>query len=756
MPIAEARAATGPGTRPDHLGDTVTVAGRAGAAPGQLSATRLLMPLQSDTAGIFLFAPRGGAFPPPDSARAFAAGDSLVATGVVDQYNGLTELRLLSYRVAGETGTPPAPVELPRVGAAAGERYESELVRLEGEVVETGRNEGGQYLFLKTPGEGQELIQLFVRDGRTGAMDPSKYQTGDRLRVTGPVGQYDYEPPYSERYQIYPRRPEDIQAVGMTGRFYERAAMVGVGVLAVLLLWAGLLRAQVSRRTRELSESKERLRRFGEVTREGVLFHRSGTILDANETMSALTGYSGEELRAIQVSDLFDEARDFEGPPGAKEEEALGRTADGTTFHAELHEEDAPYWDEEGARVLVVRDVTARKEYEAALIEAKEVSEEAVRAKSSILHNMSHELRTPLTSILGFAEVLEEESEGEQCEFAGRIAENGKRLRQTLESVLDLAQLRADGEEGELELESVNLLSFVEETARVFQRQAEEKELRFEVQTPAEPVYARLDEGALYRILSNLLSNAVKFTEEGSVAVRVSATPGEARVEVEDTGIGIGEDFQAQLFEEFKQESRGLGRTHEGSGLGLAITQQLVETMDGTIDVDSDPEGGTRVAVAFPRGAVPAPDGADAEAPAGKAGARSDAKLLVVEDNANTRALAEHMLGKRYEVRSAADAQGALGTVEEATGTFDLLLIDISLGDGEEGGVGLLRQLQERPNGGTKAAPPPAVAFTARAMEGDEERYREIGFEGYLAKPFSKDQLLKTVEETMRLDAAEK
>jgi CheY-like chemotaxis protein len=114
------------------------------------------------------------------------------------------------------------------------------------------------------------------------------------------------------------------------------------------------------------------------------------------------------------------------------------------------------------------------------------------------------------------------------------------------------------------------------------------------------------------------------------------------------------------------------------------------------------------------------------------------------------------MLGKRYEVRSAADAQGALGTVEEATGTFDLLLIDISLGDGEEGGVGLLRQLQERPNGGTEAAPPPAVAFTARAMEGDEERYREIGFEGYLAKPFSKDQLLKTVEETMRLDAAEK
>jgi CheY-like chemotaxis protein len=409
---------------------------------------------------------------------------------------------------------------------------------------------------------------------------------------------------------------------------------------------------------------------------------------------------------------------------------------------------------------------------------ARERAEELLQAKTTFLNNMSHELRTPLASIIGFAEVLAEEGKGEQREFAERIGGSGERLRDTLNSILSLAQIDGTGNTG-VEMEPTDAAAEVREAATSHRHAAEQKGLFLEVETPTGEVRAPLNTGALHRILDNLIGNAIKFTEKGGVTVRVEAEAQAVRLCVEDTGIGISEAFREKLFDDFTQESTGLGRTHEGSGLGLAITQRLVEQMDGTLDVESQQGEGTRFSIRFARTAPEKPVSTPEEdaAPVRTDGRGLASRLLLVEDNPNTRALARHVLQVRHYVVCAEGVEDALAAVEEweaeknggkaekpeaALGVapevaleaapeaagFDALLIDINLG-GREDGVGLLHRLRGRP----AIADVPAVAFTAHAMPGDEERLREAGFDGYVAKPFSKEGLLEAVENV--LDPAE-
>ena len=292
-------------------------------------------------------------------------------------------------------------------------------------------------------------------------------------------------------------------------------------------------------------------------------------------------------------------AESFEHPEAALTVQYRMQRADGHWIQLEsvvrnLIEDEAI-----GGFIANTRDMTDSHRFKAEQ-EARQRAEELLRAKTSLLNNMSHELRTPLTSIIGFADVIGEKGDGILQEFAGCIARSGKRLQKTLDSVLSLA--RFESEEGTLNLQPVDVSAAAREAAELFRPGAEEKGLGLCVEASGEPGEGRalLDEDALRRILDNLLSNAIKFTEEGRVTVRVEADPRAVHLSIEDTGIGISEDFQAEkLFEEFAQESTGLSRTHEGSGLGLAITRRLVEAMDGRIAVASKQGEGSRFTVTF-------------------------------------------------------------------------------------------------------------------------------------------------------------
>ena len=262
-------------------------------------------------------------------------------------------------------------------------------------------------------------------------------------------------------------------------------------------------------------------------------------------------------------------------------------------------------WNPETVTILrILGDAIAsalhRKEMEETLREAKAEAEEASVLKSAMLANMSHEIRTPLTSIVGLAEVLRENLKGDQGELADIIYKSSQRLKETLTSVLQLSKLEAGAHE--LDRRSVGLAPVVDETVKLFHPTAVDQSVEIEATVPEKSVTGTWDETALKRIVTNLTENAIKFTPAGGkVEVRVRTDGPEAVLEVEDTGVGIGEDFRSDIFNAFEQEEGGVDREHEGSGLGLAITKRLTESLSGTIEVESEKGVGTCFTVRLPR-----------------------------------------------------------------------------------------------------------------------------------------------------------
>ena len=247
----------------------------------------------------------------------------------------------------------------------------------------------------------------------------------------------------------------------------------------------------------------------------------------------------------------------------------------------------------------VLQDVTSQRAREESLREDKEHAERMNRLKSRFLAQMSHEIRTPLTTIIGFAEILNENDLGPWNEFTTYIERSSQRLLRTINSVLNLSRL----ETGALTLNPtlIDVSKTIQEAAELFRHRATRKSVQLRVEVPSEGLHATMDEKALDRILDNLIGNAIKFTKDGGrVSVRARQAGAELHIEVEDTGVGIAPQFIAQLFEPFKQGEEKAPDDQAGSGLGLAITHQLVELMEGSIEVESETGVGSRFTVCLP------------------------------------------------------------------------------------------------------------------------------------------------------------
>ena len=412
------------------------------------------------------------------------------------------------------------------------------------------------------------------------------------------------------------------------------------------------------------------------------------------------------------------------------------RTAELETRNAELQQE-----------------VRERRKAEEQMRRAKEAAELANQAKSNFLANMSHEIRTPLTSVLGFSSILAKQATGRHQEFARRIEDSGQRLMETLNAILTMAKLEAD--HTEFHFEPLHVADEVREIVRALQPQAEEKGLTLscKVWEEAGQAAARLDRGALNSIVQNLVGNGIKFTPSGSVTVHVRTEWVSSKgrkstlfkricIQVQDTGVGIDAAFMPHLFEAFRQESTGLSRSYEGSGLGLAITKQLIELMGGELMVESRKGEGSTFSVFFPLVVDEATRTTPALAENGFTDETDEvfARMLVVEDNRDTQFLLQNMLGPVGDVRLASNAEEALrearNTLETPAGPFDLVLIDINLGEGPNG-KDVLVELRAMP----AYRDVPIAAVTAYALPGDREDFLRTGFNAYLSKPFREDTL---------------
>jgi len=285
--------------------------------------------------------------------------------------------------------------------------------------------------------------------------------------------------------------------------------------------------------------------------------------------------------------------------------EIINTRKDGTEFP--VHLSSTAVKDHKGNLVAVIgiaTDITERKVAEQTLKAAKNRAEELNRLKSYFLANMSHELRTPLHGILGFSTIIQEKNDIEEIKkIAGIINKSGSRLMNTLNQILDISSLEAKTRKVNYKFVDVNELiansleKYIEETKK------KKISLTF---IPDELIcITYTDPEIIKNAVDNLVNNSIKFTHKGSICVKTKQGKFKEKdsiiINVIDTGIGIKEENLKRIFEDFRQESEGLGRTYEGSGLGLALSKRYMDLIGGSIEVISKPGVGSDFQLNIPK-----------------------------------------------------------------------------------------------------------------------------------------------------------
>ena len=407
-----------------------------------------------------------------------------------------------------------------------------------------------------------------------------------------------------------------------------------------------------------------------------------------------------------------------------------GLTKSGETVWLEAH--PAVIRDSGGAPVLiqdVIRDVSAGKQVEQALLAARAAAEDAAQAKSDFLANMSHEIRTPLTSILGYAALIAESDDldEEVADQIDRIAQAGEALLVVVNDILDFSKLEAGGVV--IKPRPSDARRVGEEVLALLKPSAETKgvELRFE-SSDKFPDAVSIDPDRLRQILLNLVGNGLKFTAEGSVTLAMRYSEGELTVDVRDTGPGLAAEACDRLFRRFSQIDSSTSRRHGGTGLGLAICKGLAEAMGGSIGVASEIGFGSTFYVQLPAPTIVEP----ATEPDVVLDRLAGRAILCVDDNPANRMLIETML-RQFGVLVTMASDGFVALEQTATTRFDAVLMDMRMPG--RSGPETARAIRSAPGPNQLT---PILAFSAEPAEhcaGPE-------FDGYVAKPIDLAALL--------------
>ncbi len=376
----------------------------------------------------------------------------------------------------------------------------------------------------------------------------------------------------------------------------------------------------------------------------------------------------------------------------------------------------------------------------------------ANRVKSKFLANMSHEIRTPLNGVIGMTRLLQDtDLSARQKHYVKTALSSGERLLDLVNDILDFSKL----EKGDLEPEEepFDLTELMDDFATSMVFRCEKKGLDFvygiEPEVPSKLIG---DPARLRQILTNLVSNAIKFTDQGKVTTRAYLDEEQddsvrLRFSVSDTGIGIPDDRQEELFEDFRQIDGSSTREYGGAGLGLAIVKQIVEAMGGTIDFNSTQGEGTDFwfTVSLEKQDDPSQtsSGASSDTLADhKASNQPSARILLAEDDQTNRQVAMGILnGMGFSADPVENGEEAIEALKKTD--YDLVLMDIQMP--EMDGYEATRQIR---NGAEELLTNevPIIALTAHAMDGDENACLEAGMNDYLSKPIDPEQLSSTLE----------
>jgi PAS domain S-box-containing protein len=388
----------------------------------------------------------------------------------------------------------------------------------------------------------------------------------------------------------------------------------------------------------------------------------------------------------------------------------------------------------------IAEDITEKKLLELELQNAYNKSKESVNFKNYLLGNINHEIRTPLNAILGFTQILKEETSKEVIdELSDKILLASNRLLNTLDSIIELSDLQSDSRK--LQFSEVSILELLKTVQHKFSSVAKEKNLLFEVVEPDQDVVIKSDEFLLKKILYQLLDNAFKYTQQGSVTLSVRFNKNEEEnwlvVDVSDTGIGIEPEKLNTIFEAFRQGSEGLSRSYQGTGLGLTITKKMIELLKGKILVESEKGIGSRFSVYIPfeltnKKLSHKSNGNGNDLLEGK-------RILIVEDNPLNAEVLKLYLKSVVNTDIALDSQQAFELSEKYL--YDLILMDISLKDGESG-IEVMKKMRFR----NEYRRVPIVALTAFTFDEDKNKFLQEGFDGFIPKPIKRNELIQEIK----------
>ena len=391
--------------------------------------------------------------------------------------------------------------------------------------------------------------------------------------------------------------------------------------------------------------------------------------------------------------------------------------------------------------VGVIRDITERLAFEEKLQNSRDEAERASQAKSQFLSNMSHELRTPMNAIIGFAQLLDldDQLNQDQRENVQEIMKAGRHLLELINDVLDLAKVESG--RMDLHLEPAPLQRLVKECLDLLRPLAARREVSLQADIASDAVVLA-DSVRLKQVLLNLLSNAIKYNKPGgSVHLSVQPVANRLRLAVVDTGRGIPQDRQHELFQPFSR-LHAEASPEEGSGIGLAITQRLVELMGGAIGMDSTPDQGSTFWFELLRAEAEPTRTMTLPAPAGNTEIHGRThRVLYIEDNPSNLRLVSTIFNQRKHIELLTAPTPQLGIALAQAHQPDLILLDINMPG--MSGYEVLDVFKSDP----LLDCIPVVALTANAMLRDVERGRQAGFAEYLTKPLDIQTLLGTVDQ---------
>lgn len=546
---------------------------------------------------------------------------------------------------------------------------------------------------------------------------------------------------------------------------------------------------QLEMRNTELVESQMRFRQVIEQSVDSLfIFSIDGYLVDANNEACESLGYIREELltmKILEIDNRYNKQADLQILlDKLREQENLSleteyRSKEGRLIPVEVN---YGFLDIEGESLVLAaaRDITERrlaqqklqqandfleakvsertatlKNVNAALSESKEKAEAANQAKSLFLANMSHEIRTPMNAVIGFTDVLANSGLNEQqLGYVKSIQSGSRNLLSLINDILDLSKIEAG--KMKIDVAGVYVRQLLNDLKEVYAISAEEKGLDIELHIDESvPDIILSDEVRLRQILFNLVNNAVKFTRQGKVVISAVYEPevpedlfSSLKISVEDTGIGIAEEDQKNIFEIFVQQDNQSTREFSGAGLGLAISVRLAEMLNAALSVKSKKGAGSCFDLLIRTPEVVDEDAVSAEKNIKRIQFKPATILIVDDIEVNRELIGEYLIAQPFEILQASNGEEAISMVRSEHP--DLVLMDVRMP--KMNGIEATRIIKAD----DEISSIPVIAVTASVVEDNRADKKRGVFDFVLYKPLSREKLNQCLSYFLDIELAEK